>query len=146
MKTYQPSHKTVVHEWHFIDAKDAVLGRMASKVATLLMGKHKVDYAPQMDMGDYVVVVNAQKVKVTGKKEKQKTYYRHSGYPKGFKKIALAKLKKEQPEKIIELAIKRMLPTNRLKGKRMARLKVFADDKHPYEDKFKNKELKEKKE
>ena len=146
MKTYQPSHKTVVREWHLIDAKDAVLGRMASKVATLLMGKHKVDYAPQMDMGDYVVVINAQAVKVTGKKEEQKVYYRHSGYPGGFKEIKLAKLRKEQPAKIIELAVKRMLPTNKLKDKRMARLKVFADDKHSYEDKFKNKELKEKKE
>lgn len=143
MKTYQPSHKTVVREWHFIDAKDAVLGRMASKVATLLMGKHKVDYAPQMDMGDYVVVINASEVRVTGKKEAQKVYYRHSGYPGGFKEIAFSKLKKEQPEKIIELAIKRMLPKNRLKDKRMARLKVFADDKNPYEDKVKNKELKE---
>src|SRR3989344_5241667 len=142
MKTYQPSHKTVVREWHFIDARDAVLGRMASKVATLLMGKHKVDYAPQMDMGDYVVVINAQAVKVTGKKEEQKVYYRHSGYPGGFKEIKLAKLRKEQPAKIIELAVKRMLPTNKLKDKRMARLKVFADDKHSYEDKFKNKELK----
>ena len=136
MKTYQPSHKTVVREWHLIDAKDAVLGRMASKVATLLMGKHKVDYAPHLDMGDYVVAINAQNVKVTGNKEKQKTYYRHSGYPGGFKEIKLAKLRKEQPEKIIELAVKRMLPTNKLKDKRMARLKVFADDKHPYSDKF----------
>lgn len=138
MKTYQPNHKTVVHEWHLMDAKDQVLGRMASKVATLLMGKHKVDYAPQMDMGDYVVVINASEVKVTGKKEEQKVYYRHSGYPGGFKEIAFSKLKKEQPEKIIELAIKRMLPKNRLKDKRMARLKVFADDKHPYGDKFQN--------
>lgn len=138
MKTYQPSHKTVNRQWHLIDAKDAVLGRMASKVVTLLMGKHKVDYAPQMDMGDYVVVINASEVKVTGKKEEQKVYYRHSGYPGGFKEIAYSKLKKEQPEKIIELAIKRMLPTNKLKDKRMARLKVFADDKNPYGDKFQN--------
>lgn len=137
MKTYQPSHKTVKRQWHLIDAKDAVLGRMSSKVVTLLMGKHKVDYAPQMDMGDYVVVINASEVKLTGKKEEQKVYYRHSGYPGGFKKTTYSKLKKEQPEKIIELAIKRMLPTNRLKGKRMTRLKVFADDKHPYENKFK---------
>ena len=91
-----------------------------------------------MDMGDYVVVVNAKDVRVTGKKESQKVYYRHSGYPGGFKEIAFSKLKKKHPEKIIELAVKRMLPTNRLKDKRMSRLKVFADSNNPYKDKFKN--------
>lgn len=138
MKTYQPKVKEIKRNWHLVDARDAILGRMASNISSLLIGKHKVNYAPQMDMGDYVVVINAKKIKVTGRKENQKVYYHHSGYPGGFKEIAFSKLKKEQPEKIIELAVKRMLPTNRLKDKRMRRLKVFADVEHPYGDKFQN--------
>ncbi|MCH7729945.1 50S ribosomal protein L13 [Patescibacteria group bacterium] len=138
MKTFQPKAKDIKRQWHLIDIKGAVLGRTASKISTLLMGKNKVNYAPHMDMGDYVVVVNAKDVRVTGKKESQKVYYRHSGYPGGFKEIAFSKLKKKHPEKIIELAVKRMLPTNRLKDKRMSRLKVFADSNNPYKDKFKN--------
>lgn len=136
-KTYQPKAKEVKRDWHLIDAKGKVLGRMATSIAGLLMGKGKPTYAPHMDMGDFVVVVNAKGVKVTGKKEEQKIYYKHSGYPGGFKEVAYAKLKKEQPTKIIELAVKRMLPDNRLRKERMARLKIFADSKHPYEDKIK---------
>lgn len=113
------------------------MGRMASDIVKLLMGKHKVNYAPHMDMGDFAVVINAKGVEVSGKKEKKKKYYRHSGYPGGFKEISYSKLKKEQPEKIIELAVKRMLPANRLRDKRMRRLRVFADDKHPYKSKVK---------
>lgn len=138
MKTYQPKQKEVKREWHLINAKSQVLGRMASDIVKYLIGKHKVNYVPHLDMGDYVVVLNAEKVKVTGRKEKQKVYYRHSGYPGGFKKIAYLKLKKEQPEKIIQLAVKRMLPGNRLRDKRMVRLKVVAGEKNPYKDKFKN--------
>lgn len=138
MKTYQPKQKEVKREWHLINAKSQVLGRMASDIVKYLTGKHKVNYVPHLDMGDYVVVLNAEKVKVTGRKEKQKVYYRHSGYPGGFKKIAYLKLKKEQPEKIIQLAVKRMLPGNRLRDKRMVRLKVVAGEKNPYKDKFKN--------
>lgn len=137
MKTYQPTHKDIKRKWHLIDAKDSVLGRLATEISQLLMGKNKVNYAPHMDMGDYVVVINSAKVRLTGNKEKQKVYYKHSGYPGGFKEIAFSKLKKEQPEKVIQLAVRRMLPTNRLKDKRMARLKVFAEDKHPYTDKIK---------
>ena len=139
MKTFQPKAKDIRRDWHLIDIKGAVLGRTASKISILLMGKNKVNYAPHMDMGDYVVVVNAKDVKVTGKKESQKVYYGHSGYPGGFKEIAFSKLKKERPERIIELAVKRMLPSNRLKKKRMSRLKVFADNNNPYKDKFKKK-------
>jgi large subunit ribosomal protein L13 len=138
MKTQQPKAKDIKRNWHLIDAKDKILGRLASKVVKFLMGKHKVNYAPQMDMGDFVVIVNAQDVKVTGKKEKQKLYYRHSGFPGGFKQIAFSRLRKEQPQKIIELAVKRMLPDNRLRKKRLARLKVFAKENHPYQDKFKH--------
>lgn len=137
MRTYQPKAKDVKREWHLVDAKGKILGRMASDIVKYLMGKHKVIYAPHMDMGDYVVVINANEVAVSGKKEKQKVYYRHSGYPGGFKEIKYSKLKKEQPEKIIELAVRRMLPKNRLRDKRMVRLKVFAGEKNPYGDKFK---------
>ena len=140
MKTYQPKQKEVKREWHLINAKSQVLGRMASDIVKYLTGKHKVSYVPHLDMGDYVVVLNEEKVKVTGRKEKQKIYYRHSGYPGGFKEIAYRKLKKEQPEKIIQLAVKRMLPGNRLRDKRMVRLKVVAGEKNPYKDKFKKKQ------
>lgn len=140
MKTYQPKQKEVKREWHLINAKSQILGRMASDIVKYLTGKHKVNYVPHLDMGDYVVVLNAEKVKVTGRKEKQKIYYRHSGYPGGFKEIAYQKLKKEQPEKIIQLAVKRMLPGNRLRDKRMVRLKVVVGEKNPYKDKFKKKQ------
>lgn len=140
MKTYQPKVKDIKREWHLVDAKNQVLGRMASGVVRYLMGKHKVDYAPHIDMGDFVVVINAGKVEVTGRKEKQKVYYKHSGYPGGFKEIAYSKLKKEQPAKIIQLAVRRMLPNNRLRDDRMRRLKVIAGDKNPYKDKLKNKQ------
>jgi large subunit ribosomal protein L13 len=136
MKTYQPRHKDIKREWHLVDAKGKILGRMASEVVKPLMGKHKVNYAPHMDMGDYVVIINAKDIEVTGRKEKQKRYFRHSGYPGGFKEIAYSKLKKEQPKRIIELAVKRMLPDNRLRHKRMRRLKVFAGGENPYSDKF----------
>jgi len=135
-KTYQPKQKEMVRAWHLVDARDRVLGRLASEVAQLLMGKGKRAYAPHMDMGDWVVVINAAEVRVTGKKEKQKVYYRHSGYPGGFKEVAFAKLKKEKPERVIELAVSRMLPKNRLQGKRMARLKVFAGEEHKYKGRF----------
>jgi len=135
-KTYQPKHKDINRNWHLIDAEKKVLGRLSSQITKLLMGKHKVDYAPHMDMGDYIVVINAKKIVVTGKKEDNKVYYRHSGYPGGFKEIKYSKLKKEQPEKIIKLAVKRMLPSNRLRDNRMSRFKVFSEENHTYKDKF----------
>lgn len=137
MRTYQPTHKDIKRDWYLVDARGKVLGRLASGIVEYLMGKHKVNYAPHMDMGDYVVVINADKVEVTGKKEKQKKYFRHSGYPGGFKEISYSKLKKEQPGRIIELAVKRMLPNNRLRDERMKRLRVFAGEKHPYRSKLK---------
>ncbi len=140
MKTYQPKGKDIKRSWHLIDAQGQILGRMASDLVKLLMGKNKVNYAPHMDMGDYVVVINAAKIEVTGRKEKQKVYYKHSGYPGGFKKVAYLKLKKEKPERIINLAVKRMLPDNRLRAKRMRRLKVIVGPDHPFKDKFKKKE------
>lgn len=136
MKTYQPKEKEIKREWHLIDADGAILGRLSSEIAGYLMGKHKASFSRHMDSGDYVVVINAQKVKLTGKKPEQKVYRSHSGYPGGFKEISFAKMKKEHPERIIEHAVGGMLPHNRLKKDRMARLKVIVGDKNPYEDKF----------
>lgn len=135
-KTYQPKAEEVTRKWQVFDAKGEVLGRFASNIVKYLTGKHKVKYAPHMDMGDYVVVINAKEIELTGNKAKQKVYQGHSGYPGGFKEVKFEKMISEQPEKVIELAVRRMLPDNRLRDKRMARLKVFAGDKHPYEDKL----------
>jgi len=136
MKTYQPKAKDLKRNWHLVDAQDKILGRLASDTVKFLMGKHKVTYAYQADVGDYVVVTNSDKIKVSGKKELQKIYYRHSGYPGGLKAIEYSRLKKENPQKILELAVKRMLPVNRLRDIRMKRLKIFIGEKHPYGDKF----------
>lgn len=136
MKTYQPKKKEVKRGWHLIDAKGKVLGRAASEIAIKLMGKDKVNYSSHMDSGDYVVVINAKSIKVTGKKEIQKVYRSHSGYPGGFKEVKYSKILNENPTKIIQLAVKGMLPDNRLKDKRMARLKIFPGNLHPYNDKF----------
>src|SRR5690554_2488811 len=113
-RTYQPKKKDITRKWHLIDAKGEVLGRMASNIANLLIGKQKVNYAPHFDMGDYVVVTNANSIRVTGKKMKQKIYYRHSGYPGGFRELSLEQQMEKDPRKVIELAVKRMLPKNRL--------------------------------
>lgn len=137
MKTYQLKSKEVKRNWQLLDAKDAVLGRLSSRIAALLMGKLKVDYSPHIESGDYVVVVNAEKVKLTGKKAQQKVYRSHSGYPGGFKEVTFSKMSKEHPERIIEHAVSGMLPDNRLKKARMAMLKVVVGEKNPYEDKFK---------
>lgn len=137
MKTYQPKAKEVKRNWHLVDAQGAVLGRLATKIAGLLTGKVKPTYSAHLDVGDCVVVINAREVIVTGRKETQKVYKKHSGYPGGYKEVALAKLRKEQPEKIIALAVKRMLPGNRLRDQRMARLKIFAGSEHPYAGKIK---------
>lgn len=143
MKTYQPKAKEIKRNWHLVDAKDKVLGRLSTEIVKMLMGKNKVDYVPHLDQGDYVVVTNAGKVLLTGRKIEQKVYYSHSGYPGGFKKVAVKKLLNERPEKIIEKAVFGMLPDNRLKRKRMARLKVFSGGDNPYADKFANVEKKE---
>lgn len=136
MKTYQPKEKEIKREWHLIDADGAILGRLSSEVAGYLMGKHRASFSRHMDSGDYVVVINAQKVKLTGKKPQQKVYRSHSGYPGGFKEISFAKMKKEHPERILGHAVAGMLPDNRLKKYRMARLKVVVGGENPYKDKF----------
>lgn len=126
MKTYQPKQKEINKQQHRLDAKGRVLGRLATEVATLLMGKQKASYSAHLDSGDDVVVVNAAKVVVTGRKDEQKVYRSHSGYPGGFKEVTYKKLLKEHPERIIIHAVAGMLPKNRLRDKRLAKLKVFA--------------------
>lgn len=136
MKTYQPKAGEVTRTWHTLDAKDQVLGRFATNVSTLLMGKQKPSYSAHMDSGDFVVVINAEKIILTGNKEKQKLYRSHSGYPGGFRELSIEKIRKEFPERIIEHAVSGMLPDNRLKRDRMKRLKVVVGDKNPYSDKI----------
>lgn len=123
MKTYQTKTAEIKRKEHVLDAEGQVLGRFASRIATLLIGKHKPEYTAHADNGDMVIVKNAKKIVVTGQKEKQKVYQKHSNYPGGFKEVAMSKLRAEQPEKIIELAVSRMLPKNKLLSKRMRRLK-----------------------
>lgn len=130
--------KEVKREWHLIDASEKILGRLTPEIAKILQGKHKRNYVPNLDMGDYVVVINAKKVRVTGKKESQKIYTRYSGYPGGLKKTPFNKLKIDKPEEIIKHAVLGMLPKNKLRKKRIARLYIFGDENHPFADKFKN--------
>ena len=136
MKTYQPKEKDIKRNWHLIDAEGKILGRLAGDVARLLMGKHKVNFAKHMDMGDNVVVINASKVVVTGKKMEDKVYFSHSGYPGGFKEVSYKKLIKENPREVIIRAVAGMLPKNRTQKKRLTRLKVYADSNHKYRQMF----------
>lgn len=140
-KTYQPKAKEIKRKWHFIDAKGKILGRISTNIVTLLMGKHKKEFSKHMDMGDFVVVINAKDVELTGNKFSQKVYRGHSGYPGGFKEVQISKLLKEAPTKIIEKSVSGMLPENRLKRDRLARLKIFAGNTHSYPDKFKKDDL-----
>jgi large subunit ribosomal protein L13 len=133
MNTEFPSKGEILRSWHVVDADGAVLGRIASKAAMILMGKHKPTYTPFLDTGDHVIVVNAAKVKLTGNKEEQKIYRRHSGYPGGLKETSARKMRSTHPVKMIEEAISGMLPKTKL-GKQMYRkLQVYAGDKHPHQ-------------
>ncbi|MEO8028972.1 MAG: 50S ribosomal protein L13 [Bryobacteraceae bacterium] len=133
MKTVVPSKTEIERQWHVIDAEGIVLGRLASKAAMLLMGKHKPTYTPYIDTGDHVVVVNAAKIRLTGRKEDQKMYRWHSGYPGGLREVGAAKMRQTRPAKMIEEAIKGMLPKNKL-GKQMYRkLNVYAEGQHPHQ-------------
>ncbi len=133
----------VERKWHLIDVKDQILGRSATKIARLLSGKDKVEYVPYLDIGDHVVVINAAEVAVTGKKERQKTYYRHSGYPGGLKAETLRELREKRPEEIIRRAVKGMLPKNKLQKPMLKRLHIFAGSAHTFKDKFGEKDGKE---
>jgi len=129
----------VKREWHFFDVKDQVLGRQATQIARLLMGKNKPYFVKNLDCGDYVVVVNAQNVKVTGKKEEQKVYNRHSMYPGGFKSETLRELRGRRPEEVVRHAVRGMLPDNKLRDSMLKRLFIFSGEEHTYKDKFKKK-------
>jgi large subunit ribosomal protein L13 len=133
MKTYSPKVKDIEREWWVIDATDKTLGRIATRVANLLMGKHKPIYAPHIDTGDYVVVINAAKVKVTGKKAEQKIYYRHSGYPGGLKSQRFEELFGKDPVRVMEFAVKGMLPHNRLGRAMFKKLKIYPGNEHPHQ-------------
>ena len=133
MKTYSTRIGDIERQWHVFDASGKTLGRLASQIAKLLMGKHKPIYAPHLDTGDYVIVINAAKVRVTGNKAKQKIYYHHTGYPGGLKAITFEDLLAAHPPRVIEHAVKGMLPHNRLGKAMYKKLKVYAGDKHPHQ-------------
>jgi large subunit ribosomal protein L13 len=137
LTTKPKSEKEIKREWYLFDAKDKVLGRIASQIALVLQGKHKPDYVPYLDSGDYVVVINAKKVKVTGKKLWQKNYQRFSGYPGGLKEISLKELLKKKPEAVIRHAVSLMLPKNKLRDRRLRRLFIYSSEVHPYQDRIK---------
>ena len=132
MKTFSAKSETVKRDWYVIDAENKVLGRLASEVARRLRGKHKTEYTPHVDTGDYIVIVNAEKIAVTGNKEKDKTYYRHTGYPGGIKSISLGKQRELAPIRIIETAVKGMLPKNPLGRAMFRKLKVYAGSEHQH--------------
>jgi large subunit ribosomal protein L13 len=127
MGTYSMKEKENQKDWYIVDATDLILGRLATRIATVLMGKHKPTYTPSMDMGDFVIVINAHKIKVTGNKEEDKIYYHHSGYPGGLTSVPYKKMKAKFPEKIILHAVKGMLPNNKLRAIRISKLKVYSE-------------------
>jgi large subunit ribosomal protein L13 len=132
VRTYSPKPGEIERQWHVIDATDVVLGRLATHAATLLRGKHKPVFAPHVDTGDFVIIVNAGKVALTGNKRQTKVAYRHSGYPGGLKKIGYDDLLDKRPERVVELAVKGMLPHNRLGRKLIRKLKVYSGPDHPH--------------
>jgi len=133
MKTAFPSKSEITRSWYVLDASEAALGRLASKAAKILMGKHKATYVPFLDSGDHVIVINADKAILTGNKETQKLYRRHSGYPGGLTEVSAAKMRATKPIRMVEEAVKGMLPKTKM-GKQMYRkLKVYAGEKHPHE-------------
>lgn len=133
MKTFLPSEKDIKRNWWLVNAEGLELGRLASRIALLLQGKRKRIYTPHIDTGDFVVVVNAEKVKLTGKKLDTKIYYHHSGYPGGLKSHTARQILETHPERLIQLAVKRMLPKNKLGRKMLKRLKVYRGPEHPHE-------------
>lgn len=133
MKTFSAKGHEVKRDWFVVDASNQVLGRLATEIARRLRGKHKAEYTPHVDTGDYIVVTNAEKVEVTGRKFKNKMYYHHSGFPGGIKSITFEKLQSKNPVKIIELAVKGMLPKNPLGREMYRKLKVYAGNEHPHD-------------
>lgn len=137
MKTFQPKESEVTRQWHLIDAKGEILGRLATKIAVFLMGKNKASYSTHMDSGDFVVVLNAEKIVVSGRKAEQKLYQRNSGYPGGFKEVKYERMMAVHPERVLEHAVSGMVPDNKLKAERMKRLNVIVGNENPFADKFK---------
>ena len=132
MKTYTAKKEDIERQWFVIDAKDQTLGRMASQIASILRGKHKPIFTPHMDTGDFVIVVNAAKIHVTGDRLDQKLYYRHSGYPGGLRSKSLRQMLRDKPEDVIYEAVRRMLPKNNLGRQMLKKLKVYAGPEHPH--------------
>lgn len=132
MKTDTPKAGQIRHDWYLVDAEDLVLGRLATQIATILRGKNKPYFTPHLDTGDYVVVINAEKVRLTGNKELQKTYQRYSGYPSGRREISFKRMLQEKPEEVITHAVRGMLPKNSLGRQIITKLKVYAGNKHPH--------------
>ncbi len=133
MRTYTPKPGEVARTWHVIDATDVVLGRLASQTAVLLRGKHKPTFAPHVDTGDFVIIINADKVVLTGKKAEQKRAYRHSGFPGGLSSTSYTELLDKDPRKAVEKAVRGMLPKNSLARQQLSKLKVYAGSAHPHE-------------
>lgn len=133
MKTYTAKKGEYQKSWYIVDAEDKVLGRVASKVAAILKGKHKTNYTPHVDMGDNVIIINSDKVRLTGGKQLQKCYYRHSGYPGGITQIGFLEMMKKDPTFAMRNAIKGMLPKNRLGRRQLLHVKIYAGDNHPHE-------------
>ena len=133
MKTFTLKAKDIKKNWYLIDAENQVLGRLSSKIAQLIRGKGKPEFTPHLDMGDFVIVVNADKVKVSGDKEKNKTYWHHTGFPGGQRELTVSDLRRTFPDRIITNAVKGMLPHNRLGRKMLKNLKVYTDKNHPHE-------------
>ncbi len=133
MKTYSPKKQDIDRKWYIVDAKGKRLGRLATEIAVKLRGKDKPQFAPHIDCGDYVIVINAKEIAVTGNKMEDKYYYRHSGYPGGLRKKPLKQLLEENPEEVIIKAVRGMIPRNKLRKEVMMKLKVFAGSEHPHE-------------
>jgi len=133
VKTVMPKVDAVDIKWYVIDGEDQVLGRLASQVATLIRGKHKPQFTPHLDLGDHVIVINADKIRVTGRKEQQKSYTRYSGFPGGLKTMTLEKMLQSRPERVVQHAIKGMLPKNTLGRQMMKKLKVYKGAEHPHQ-------------
>jgi large subunit ribosomal protein L13 len=132
LKTFTQKQSEIERKWYLVDANGKILGRLASQIATILRGKHKPIFSPHLDVGDHVIVINAEKIRVTGKKASNKRYFRHTGYPGGLRFDTYADLMKKHPERILEKAIWGMLPHNRLGRKMYKKLKVYAGDNHPH--------------
>ena len=133
MKTQSVNKESASHDWYVVDADSKTLGRLSTRIANRLRGKHKPEFTPHVDTGDYIVVINADKIHVTGNKETDKLYYHHTGFPGGIKSIALGKMRERSPEKILENAVRGMMPKNKLGRAMLSKLKVYAGSSHPHD-------------